>query len=705
MRFAKIISNGMAAFPHFFILAASKSINLYGGKSSMQMANNNPKKSVPKTLIAIAILVVVIAAGLGYYEYERMSQPSVVHVKPTTKTVTLTIAPSNFTTLTDLASMGQIYSPDALDPATGFYVVDEPFFSAVYQGLVTFNGSSLTQLVPVLAQSWKVEPNGTTYVFIMRPHAYFSNGDPINATTAWFSFYRTMVMGQGPSYSNYLGLIGQFKGPYFLPIGASHALQYAFGLSTLPSANQTASMLSYVLSHFNTQNATIEKLMSYRNQSVVVLNSSAVEFNLQNSYAWFASDIAAGGWGDFADPAFVDAHGGVQAGQPNAFINTNGMVGSGPYVIAAVGSEMSSITLKANPHYWAANVTGIPSVIAPAKIPNVIIEYGASHDVRVAEFDDNEAQLSFVSIPYFGAIYKGYEYSAHVPFSAIMNNKGLTPGVGYIALNCQVFPTNITAFRLAIVHSINYTDIMDTIMSFNGTLYGGMYVGPISPGMPFYNPENYPVYSYNISLAEHLINESGIQGDFSITLPNGTVLGDPNGKPLPALSIYTLTPVTAAEETEFEIIQKDLSQIGLSVSLYPVTASLTDTWSTASGTPAMVMLGWFPDWPDSVYQQLIVQTDVAYGGLAGDLAWFNNTQLNKLYQTLPWEINATQQKQGVAEAYNIIYNSAPYVWLPEGYTYWFQQPYLHGVTYNPFVGYRYNTMYYSNYTTTYNVTS
>lgn len=49
----------------------------------------------------------------------------------------------------------------------------------------------------------------------------------------------------------------------------------------------------------------------------------------------------------------------------------------------------------------------------------------------------------------------------------------------------------------------------------------------------------------------------------------------------------------------------------------------------------------------------------------------------------------------VAKAYSIIYNCAPYVWLPVSDTYLFVQPYVHGFVYNPFVGYFYNMMYYN----------
>ncbi|MGC8601828.1 MAG: ABC transporter substrate-binding protein, partial [Thermoprotei archaeon] len=569
---------------------------------------------------------------------------------------------------------------------------------AVYQGLVTFNGSSLTQLVPVLAQSWTMEPNGTTYVFIMRNDAYFSNGDPINATTAWFNFYRTIIMAQGPGVSNYEGILANFEGPFFLPVGARHAVQSAFHLSSLPSPNQTAAILSQVLSNFNVHNSTIEALMEYRNQSIVVLNSSAIEFNLIHPYAWFAYDIASGWWGDLIDPAFVDAHGGVQANQPNSYINTNGAIGSGPYVIASVGSEMSSITLKASPNYWAAKATNVPWVIAPAKIPNIIIEYGVSHADRIEEFDNNEVQISYVSIPSLSSIYENYQYKACVPFSAIMENEGLQPATNYISFNMQVFPTNITDFRLALVHAVNYTAIIDAIYQFNGTSLASMYVGPITPGMPYYNPDNLPIYSYNVTLAEKYINEAGIQGHFYVTLPNGSTLGDQSGQPLPPQVIYTISPVTPSVETEYEIIQKDLAQIGVSTSLYPVSPALTDTWTTASGEPALILLAWGPDWPDPIYQQLMAQTDAEFGGLAGNLAWMNNSVLQSIYQTLPWETNSTLQRQGVAEAYSIIYQQAPYMWLPTPYSYWLKQPYLRGVVVNPFVGYRYNLMYYSNYT-------
>ncbi|MEM3810955.1 MAG: hypothetical protein QXV38_01480, partial [Conexivisphaerales archaeon] len=94
------------------------------------------------------------------------------------------------------------------------------------------------------------------------------------------------------------------------------------------------------------------------------------------------------------------------------------------------------------------------------------------------------------------------------------------------------------------------------------------------------------------------------------------------------------------------------------------------------------------------------ETDINYPGIfAGNPAFLNNTQLQQLYTTLPYEPQS-QQVSGVATAYQIIYNEVPYLWMPTPIGYMFVAPYLHGVAFNPYTGYDYNLMYYSNYTAT-----
>jgi len=646
-------------------------------------SSKKSRQALSKTAAIAVVVVIIIAIAAGVY--------FLTHKTTTTTTTTPTFDTS---VLTDIA---QPAAPDSLDPATGFYVQDGPLFSAVYQELVEFNGSDYHEVVPVLAENYSVENDYNSFVFNIRPYATFSNGMPVNASDVWFSLYRTILMGQGVGVSNYIGLLfnaTQYStdGNIALPWGVCDAIQNVTGIHTEGNANLTAKILSQILSNFNPSNTTIMKIMEYSNQAVVVLGNNKVEVNLLPGihYKFFLTDMASW-WGAIVYPGYIDAHGGVQYNQQNDYINQNGAIGSGPYVISSVQTGFSQITLKANPNYWA-NGHSVPVVAQPAKIPNIVIYYGLSHTDRLEEFDKNQAQISYVSVPYISQMESSYYNSS--ASSAILDNLGETPGVFYISMNEQVFPTNITDFRLALEHAVNYTDLLD-LYSVKGNILAKEFLGPISPTFPgYYNPDNLPMYSYNLNEAIHYLQLAGEQGKFYVTLPNGTKIGDTSGSPLPTLDIYTLSPVPQITQEELTIVEQDLAQIGVSVNVKAVAASVTDNWDSASSTPALVQLGWVPDWPDPVAQQLIPVTDINDGGLSGDLAWMNVSTLTQMYNTLPYITNVTEQEQLVGKAYNITYNNAPYIWLPYPSTYYFVQPYIGGLQYNPYVGYFYNMMYY-----------
>ncbi|EQB74361.1 MAG: ABC transporter extracellular solute-binding protein, partial [Ferroplasma sp. Type II] len=99
----------------------------------------------------------------------------------------------------------QTAAPEQLDPATGFFTTNGPLFSAVFQTLVEFNGSS-TNVVPVLASN-VYNVNDTHYTFDIRSYANFSNGQHLNASSVWFSFARGILMGQGPYAADYSGIL------------------------------------------------------------------------------------------------------------------------------------------------------------------------------------------------------------------------------------------------------------------------------------------------------------------------------------------------------------------------------------------------------------------------------------------------------------------------------------------------------------------
>ncbi|ADB88610.1 ABC transporter substrate-binding protein [Saccharolobus islandicus] len=644
------------------------------------------------SLKGLAFLLVILTS---------MIIPSLFFLQTSAQT-SLTISPSNSSILVDVS---QVAPPDALDPATGFYVQDGPLYQAIFQELVEYNGSNYLQVVPVIAQNWSTT-NYENWTFYIRHGVYFPDGVQVNASTVWFSFYRIILMGQGPGVANYIGLLfnstqyGQTG--YALPWGVAAAIQNVTGLPTTKNATLAAKVLASILSHFNAANTTIQKIMEYPYQAVVVEGPYKVKISTLEPYRYFLLDIASW-WGAIVNPVFIDEHGGVQPNTPNSYINDNGMEGTGPYVIKSVGPSLSEIVLVKNPNYWANNLSNIPVVAQPGHIPVIDIKYGLSHNARVEDFATNQAQISYVSLPFLQQIYSAYQYNKYVSFNQIFVNLGYEAAVFYIAMNTQIFPTNITAFRQAIVHAINYTAELD-IFKFQNQTLAIEYLGPISPVFPLYNEvmqlDKLHPYTYNLSLALHYLNEAGYEGHFYVVLPNGTTIGDTNGKQLGTLTIYALAPVNELEQEQLTIVQDSLQKIGISTSIQYVLPSVTDNWITPNGTPALIDLGWFPDWPDPIFQELMAQTDVLYGGISGDLAWVNISTLQQIYENLPFLTNQTQQTLEVAKVYQILYQEAPYAWLPNPVVYYFVQPYVKGFVYNPFIGYYYNLMYYQPYTVT-----
>ncbi|MEM0322377.1 MAG: ABC transporter substrate-binding protein [Thermoprotei archaeon] len=558
----------------------------------------------------------------------------------------------------------------------------------MFQNLVEFNASNYLQVVPVIAQNYSTT-NYQNYVFNIRPNVTFSNGDTLNAYDVWFSLVREVYMGQAVGLANYgmltVNLTEYSQTGYAFPWGIRHAIQAVTGLPATTNVTLAVRILNNMLSNFNPDNQTIRQIMSYPDQAYVASGPLTFKANLLNPYRDFPLALA-GWWGAIVDPSFVDSHGGVQANTQNSYFNSNG-----PNRIKPVTPGFTQVVLVANPHYWAVNQSNVPAVAQPPHIDTVVINYGLSHNQRVEDFATNRAQISFVSISSFNQFYDAYQYKQYFSFNQIFYNAGFQPGVVYLAMNTQEPPTNNNYFRLAIVHAINYTQILNDLYTFNGTLLGQMYLGPVSPQFPqYYNPGNLPQYTYNLSLAEYYLNLSGWQAGFHVVLPNGTIIGNPNAPQLQPLPIWYLAPLSTFDQGKLEIIQQDLQLIGISASLEGATPAVFASWTTPQATPNLVLLDWYPDWADPIFQQMFPEITT----FANLPAWMNLTKVNQLLQVAPFTTNTTQQIQMVKEIYNITYWYAPYAWLPNSAFYYFVQPYLKGFAYNEFSGYYYNMMYY-----------
>src|SRR6476646_7839292 len=82
------------------------------------------------------------------------------------------------------------YDPRSLDPALSTDVPTGRAVAYVFDGLTRFTPDA--QVVPGLAKSWDVSPDGMTYTFHLRSGVKFHDGQPFTAKNVVYTFQRVL---------------------------------------------------------------------------------------------------------------------------------------------------------------------------------------------------------------------------------------------------------------------------------------------------------------------------------------------------------------------------------------------------------------------------------------------------------------------------------------------------------------------------------
>jgi peptide/nickel transport system substrate-binding protein len=673
------------------------------------MDNRKTYLGISKSLIAAVIIVIIVISvivGLFLFKHNSVSNNMV----STTSSIISSVSTTSLTSSTSASANVSIPSsitveeaapPVSIDPATSYDIAGGEIIQNVYQTLVFYNGTNTSSFIGVLAENWTVEDNGTVYIFHLWPFIKFSDGSPLNATDVWFSFYRTMLMDLGISIyisqalavNDGLGFVGKLPngkyGTIMLPNGIVQAFEYAgYNLSS----NQTIAMeeaaydLAYVLSHFNVSNVTIQKLMSYPHQAVVVINPYTVEFNLDYPYSAFLAAISTSA-GAIVDPVFVDEHGGVQIDTPNTYLSTHAL-GSGPYVLETpIGG--SYVVLSANPNYWANMIPSSirnPMLQVP-KIKTIIIDYQTNEAVRILDLQQGKAQIAQVDVidlpelignsglqALQSSLSQGKYPVVYTASNVSVYVWGPSPQIDFLAIDAYQYPFNITAVRLAIAHAINPVQIQQEV--YKG--FAISYVGPLDPSLPFYN-SSVQGYTYDPSLSIELLEQAG----FKLTLPNGTII-NPNGKPFPTITLTYQTGSTALQD-EALLIQQQLAQIGINVQLNPESiVTIVESYlnpPNSSSYPAFQLAGNFPPVlsPIDPAIYLLSQARLHHG----NPAFVDNSTINQLIIEAVRTNNPQQLQQIFNKITLLTLAQAQYIWLDDFLAYTVTSANIHGIWYSP----------------------
>jgi hypothetical protein len=310
------------------------------------------------------------------------------------------------------------------------------------------------------------------------------------------------------------------------------------------------------------------------------------------------------------------------------------------------------------------------------------MKFGLEPSTQVEDFGSNDAQIVFPTVPEFADLYSTYKYSGYFSFDQLLDNAGYPLCDLANGINTQLYPTNSTLLREGMVHAVNYSQIVQEGYTYDGQALAELSLPPVPPGWgSLDNPQNIPLYSYNISLAAQYVNEAGIQGHWYAVMANGTVLGDTSGSLLPSLEYAYIVPLGPLQQITNDILTTDLAQVGIRIVPTGITEGQYEVYEASpQTTPAISGVGWCADWPDPIFQQF---NDMATEA-AHQANWVDNATLNALAAKIPFETSAAQQLADTITAYKDFTQLSTILQMPNQATLFIVQPYVKNLVYSPF---------------------
>ena len=563
--------------------------------------------------------------------------------------------------------------PDTLDPAVTFSTPGWGIVQQVYQTLVMYNGTSYTSYSGILAKSWTQSQDHFNITFNLRTGVHFSNGDPLNAYTMWFSLYRTLVMNQAPTFI----LTQNFGFPHTNVDSTSDEVN--------ASAAQVQSELNS--GDFVNPSATLLAAMKDPDQSFQVIDAQTFQVNLGRGYlgpvpytyifATLAAPVAAA-----VDPLILKANGGVTDG-PNDWMTTH-MMGSGPYTLPSYTPGGTGFTITPDPNYWGtsdASAEPWNNNLQPAKSA---IEIDYQSDPAIVTNDLKTGRVVSASFSYLGP-------------STVDTLKGLpnlnvsdpgpvfssTTGAWWIYMDQAQDPFSNLSVRAAIAHAVNYDRIIT--LAFGG--YAIRWVGPVPPGYPYNNTENLPPYPYNLPLARQFMNES--PWPITVNPTTGAVSGG-----YPQHIKYAYINLGDWEEVS-TLLQADLAEIGINIDLVPITldnlyveqavnptTGVCTTDTTTNGGPFYMGQEFYTS--DYISPDDWTQNNaISYGSANQCMSRYANDTMDQLVIQAAGESNPANLTQLYATMTRMMYDNYTLVWLFSPKDFVVMSTSLKGVVLNP----------------------
>lgn len=370
----------------------------------------------------------------------------------------------------DIFIVASIGGPETLDPAAAYDSASGEVLQMVYETLIYYDGASVTEYVPVIADEWEVSADGMTYRFHIREGVNFHSGNPVTPEDVEYSFERALVQDY----------VGAPTWMFYEPL---------LGINTS--------------SHLDGELRPLTDLTSV----VEVVDGGWVEFYLATPYEPFIQ-ILCGWWGGVMEKAWCIENGdwdGTQASyealnSPAAnewplHLITNG---TGPWMLD-YWDQAIEVAVVINEDYWRdpapferVIIKDVPEwTTRKLMLENGDVDFAYVPTLNYAEMDGAEGITIYEELPLVQC--EGFFFVQDISEDSLFIGSGQLDGAG--------IPTDFFSdldVRKAFTLSFDWEAyIEDAMMGF-----GVQPASPVVEGLSYYNPDLDTLYSQDLVAAE-----------------------------------------------------------------------------------------------------------------------------------------------------------------------------------------------------------
>jgi len=562
-----------------------------------------------------------------------------------------------------------IGQPDTLDPATDYETAGGAIIQNVYETLLFFKGDKADQVVPWLAESYDVSPDGLTYTFHLRSGITFTDGTPMDADAVYYSLMRALIMDDpdGPAWC----MLQVIRG------GANYSKSYN---NAGPSAPE-----GYGDTYTKGE---LDDLINAK--PVEVIDPMTVAIHLERPYSgWsfvLAFSIAA-----VVSPTAFKAHWtaptdgtpyieGATAGDYHNELNpwpAENMVGTGPYMLKSWDKATQTVIMVRNENYW-----GGPEKRGLAPVPNVIIKGIDDANTRVLDFKAGAADIG--GIPTTGGLIFQFvdkdiwfsqgklvpvspDYQAYpqCPPDTAIQGKCLWPSFStfFMGLNQKIYgpdrkpqafqPFSDVRIRKAFTLAFNRTAYIHDVLQEFAIPADQI----IPPGMFGYDPTVQPT-PYDPDQAKQLLMDAGANP----TSPDNAFSPD---NPKTVEISYNLG--NTARETSATIIANTVNAFASDTGLYARVVGLAWPQFLAANRAKQLnvfFLGWIVDYVDP--DDFLVPFAHGTAGTFAIRMGYNNPEVTKLIDEQATITDTTQRLQVISQIEHMTNDDWAFLWLNYG---------------------------------------